>query len=101
MPKKFTNKKRPSRRRSNVRRIPHHYEYTSGTSVHEHLNRIHASNKGAYVSSHQDEAQRQLMHKAAPPAPANYMHVSSNELAIPAPLMMKKMQKGMRMFTSV
>lgn len=100
MPKKFTNKKRTSRRRrSVVRRIPHHYEYTSGTSVHEHLNRIHASNKGAYVSSHQDEAQRQLY--KAPAAPANYMHVSSNELAIPAPLMMKKMQKGMRMFTNV
>lgn len=73
---------------------PHHYEYRSG-DIHEHLNRVN------YAPSHKltqhDEIQRQLKQNADKYVP-NYMHVSSNELAIPAPL--KHMQRGMRMFTS-
>lgn len=76
---------------------PHHYnyQYHSG-DVHDHLNRV---NHGARNElSQQDEMQRQLKNEERNYKP-NYMHVSSNELAIPAPL--KRMQQGMRVFTSV
>ncbi len=72
----------------------HHYEYTSG-DIHDHLNRV---NRGAsYTLSQQDLMQRQMKNEEKKYIP-NYMHVSSDELAIPAP--MKQFQHGMRMFTN-
>ncbi len=72
---------------------PHHYEYRSG-DAHEHLNRVNTRPDDEL--SVQDRIQRQLKHNAENYKP-NYMHVSSEELAIPAP----RRVNGMRVFTNV
>lgn len=85
-----------ARRASGTRR-PHHYEYSSisnPNSVHEHLNRVNYSPD--HELSVQDRIQRQLKQNAKNYRP-NYMHVSSEELAIPAP----RRVNGMRVFTNV
>jgi len=116
--KKSTRQRKKSDRRRSVKKIYYHYNYHHPTtrtytytnpnptlprahhyesgSVHDHLNRInHAASQSI---SYQDEMQRQLKKNEKQYVP-NYMHVSSDELAIPAPL--KHMQQGMRMFTNV
>jgi hypothetical protein len=89
---------RPFRNNVTIDTRPHHHHYTSSNyDVHDHLNRV---NRGASDElSQQDEIQRQLKKNATNYVP-NYMHVSSNEIAIPAPLLLNKMQSGMRVFTS-
>ena len=72
---------------------PHHYEYSSD-SVHEHLNRV--NHRPDHELSVQDQMQRQLKQNVENYKP-NYMHVSSEELAIPAP----RRINGMRVFTNV
>lgn len=86
------------RRASDIRKPqkrPHHYEYSSNSnSIHEHLNRVNYRPDRELTV--QDRMQRQLKQNAENYKP-NYMHVSSEELAIPAP----RRVNGMRMFTNV
>ncbi len=72
-------------------RRPHHHH----SDFNEHVNRVNYSSNISDLSQ-QDLIQRQLKASANSYVP-NYMHVSSNELAIPPPYL--KMN-GMRMFAS-
>ncbi len=85
---------RRSRPKSPPRR-PHHYSYHrhGHSDYHEHVNRVNYSSNTSDLSQ-QDLIQRQLKASADSYVP-NFMHVSSNELAIPPPYL--KMN-GMRMF---
>lgn len=63
--------------------------------VHEHLNRVNYAHESEL--SEQDLQQRKLKANSTSYVP-NLMHVSSNELAIPAPYLKRN---GMRTFASV
>ena len=88
---------RRSRPKSPPRR-PHHYSYNRHprhSDYNEHVNRVNYSSNTSDLSQ-QDLIQRQLKASADSYVP-NFMHVSSNELAIPPPYMKLN---GMRMFAS-
>ena len=83
--------KRPSMR-------PHHYSYSfhpGHEHLHNHINRVNYSSNTSELSQ-QDLIQRQLKENTDSYIP-NFMHVSSDELAIPPPYLKRN---GMRMFAS-
>lgn len=76
--------------RPHVHSPPQHHQH----HVHEHLNRVNYAHESEL--SRQDLEQRKLKERADSYVP-NVMHVSSDELAIPAPYLRKN---GMRVFSS-